>query len=202
MSGVDTQVHRETLEADLARRFQVFLNRLPASALERAIKLQGEEVFAELARAAIEEPLSIETRNQLAVARMRKRAHEKLKQRCTLLKSSDVCDVLNFSKETLSKRVQAGQIIAYTDGNRRGYPDFQFEGNKVRPVIGRLVSELGLNVSDSSEMNDFVQHLASKIDFSDPGEDENLVCRFEVLDNPAGYAITKLDYENRYEMGK
>ncbi|ANC80204.1 hypothetical protein [Pseudomonas putida] len=199
-----TPSSREALEADLLQRFKQHLARLPDAVLMKAVALADDKAVVEVAKAKSEKVRSVGTRNQEAVARMKARAFARVEERCDLLESREAYEILGISKQALSQKAQAGQLAVYTNtGNRRKYyPAFQFEKNSVRPVIAKLISELEVNPTDVEAMNMLVQHLVSRMDYSNPGEPSNVLPRFELLEDSHAYEIIKRDYLNALEPGQ
>lgn len=195
---------RVDLEAAVDRRFRLFIAKLPQAVLEKSLKLSDREALAELARSAAEAARSIEIENQEAIAEMRARAFVRVRERCELLESKDLVRILGITKQALSKRIQAGQIAVYTNqsNGRKYYPAFQIRDNKIRPVIAELISEFGVEPTDQVSMNLFVQHLITKIDYSNPGEPENIVEMHTLMDDPAARRIIKREWDNKYLHGR
>ncbi|MDD1011934.1 hypothetical protein M5G27_31320 [Pseudomonas shahriarae] len=195
---------RVDLEAALDRRFRLFIAKLPQAVLEKSLKLSDREALAELARSAAEAARSIEIENQEAIAEMRARSFVRVRERCELLESKDLVRILGITKQALSKRIQAGQIAVYTNqsNGRKYYPAFQIRDNKVRPVIAELISEFGVDPTDQVAMNLFVQHLITKIDYSNPSEPENIVEMHTLMDDPAARRIIKREWDNKYLHGR
>ena len=135
---------------------------------------------------------------------MRARAFARVDSRCELLSSQGAHNILGITKQALSQRAKAGFVLAYTNtsNRRKYYPSFQFKKNKPRPVIAKLISELNIDPVDTEAMNFLVQHLVSKMDYSSPGEPENVVPRYELLDNDAAVEIIKRDFINSFEPGQ
>lgn len=195
---------RVDLEAAVDRRFRLFIAKLPQAVLEKSLKLSDREALAELARSAVEAAKSIEIENQEAIAEMRARAFVRVRERCELLESKDLVRILGITKQALSKRIQAGQIAVYTNqsNGRKYYPAFQIRDNKIRPVIAELISEFGVEPTDQVSMNLFVQHLITKIDYSNPGEPENIVEMHTLMDDPVARRIIKREWDNKYLHGR
>ncbi|OLS59495.1 hypothetical protein [Pseudomonas putida] len=195
---------RKTLEADLLRRFKQHLAKLPETVLAKAAALSDDKAFVEVAKVKREKTRSVATRNQEAMARMKARAFSRVEERCDLLESKEAYEILGISKQALSQKAQTGQLAVYTNtGNRRKYyPAFQFEKNNVRPVIAKLIAELNIDPADVEAMNLFVQHLVSKVDYSNPGEPDNVLPRFELLGDENALEIIKRDYLNAFEQGQ
>jgi len=195
---------RVDLEAALDRRFRLFIAKLPQAVLEKSLKLSDREALAELARSAAEAARSIEIENQEAIAEMRARSFVRVRERCELLESKDLVRILGITKQALSKRIQAGQIAVYTNqsNGRKYYPAFQIRDNKVRPVIAELISEFGVDPTDQVAMNLFVQHLITKIDYSNPSEPENIVEMHTLMVDPAARRIIKREWDNKYLHGR
>jgi DNA-binding transcriptional MerR regulator len=203
MSAITTEVSRENLVEELVRRYRVFLNRIPSSVLEKALDLAHPEGLIELARAGKEKPLSVDTRNQMVMARMRVRAYERVQSRCDLLKSGQAIELLGISRETLSQWAKTGRLAVYTAtaNGRKYYPAFQFRDNRVLSAIPRLISELGVDPQDVESMNMLVQHLVDDVDCSSAGEPSNIIRRFSLLEDPAADAILKRDWDAEIETG-
>lgn len=195
---------RMDLEAAVDRRFRLFIAKLPQAVLEKSLELSDREALAELAKSAAEAARSIEIENQEAIAEMRARAFVRVRERCELLESKDLVRILGITKQALSKRIQAGQIAVYTNqsNGRKYYPAFQIRNNKIRPVIAELISEFGVDPTDQLAMNLFVQHLITKIDYSNPGEPENIVEMHSLMDDPAARRIIKREWDNKYLHGR
>lgn len=195
---------RLDLEAAVDRRFRQFIAKLPQAVLEKSLKLSDREALAELARSVSEAARSIEIENQEAIAEMRSRAFMRVRERCELLESKDLVRILGITKQALSKRIQAGQIAVYTNqsNGRKYYPAFQIRDIKIRPVIAELISEFGVDPTDQVTMNLFVQHLITKIDYSNPGEPENIVEMHTLMDDPAARRIIKREWDNKYLHGR
>lgn len=195
---------REEAEADLLRRFQLRLAKAPKAVLFKAVELKDEKAFAEIAKAKVEKERPLEVRNQEAKAQMKARAFERVQERCCLLESSEAYGILGISKQALTQKTQAGLLLAYrnTANRRKYYPEFQFADNKPRPIISKLIAELGVDPADAEAMNILVQHLVSRMDYSSPGEPEKLVRRYELLDDSAAIEIIKRDFKNAFEAGQ
>lgn len=195
---------RMDLEAAVDDRFRRFIAKLPQAVLEKSLKLSDREALAELARSAAQSARSVEIENQQAIAQMRAKAFVRVGERCELLQSKDLVDILGITKQALSKRIQAGQIAVYTNqsNGRKYYPAFQIRDNKIRPVIAELISELGVDPADQVAMNLFVQHLITKIDYSNPNQPENIVEMHMLIDDAAARKIIKREWENKYLHGR
>lgn len=199
-----TAASRVDLEAAVDTRFRRFIAKLPQAVLEKSLKLSDREALAELARSAAQSARSVEIENQQAIAQMRAKAFVRVQERCELLQSKDLVEILGITKQALSKRIQAGQIAVYTNqsNGRKYYPAFQIRDNKVRPVIAELISEFGVDPTDQVAMNLFVQHLITKIDYSNPGQPENTVEMHVLMDDPAARGIIKREWDNKYLHGR
>ena len=194
----------EAAKADLRRRFEKILELASEAIVLKAVTLPDEKAFTTVSKVDADKELSIEARNQTAVANMRARAFERVDSRCELLSSQEAHNILGITKQALSQRAKAGFMLAYTNtsNRRKYYPSFQFKKNKPRPVIAKLISELNIDPVDTEAMNFLVQHLVSKMDYSSPGEPENVVPRYELLDNDAAVEIIKRDFINAFEPGQ
>ncbi|RRV46307.1 hypothetical protein EGJ09_11495 [Pseudomonas sp. p106] len=170
----------------------------------KAVALADEKAFAALAKVDVESKRSVVTRNQEAMARMKARAFERVASRCELLDAKAAHEILGITKQALSQKTKAGNLLAYTNiGNRRKfYPAFQFAENKPRVVIAKLIKALAVDPADTEAMNFLVQHLVGQMEFSEPGEPSNEVPRFELLDDSDALAIIKRDYVNAMEAGQ
>ena len=192
----------EAIKADLRSRFEAQLSRVSEAVLQKAARLRDDKAFAALAKTDTDEKRSAEVRSQAARARMIAKAFDRVEERCELLEANEVAEILAISKQALSQKMQAGQLFAYTNNRRKYYPAFQFSDNKVKPVIGRIIKEFGVDPADASAVNLLIQHLVTNMDYSSPGETSNIVPRFELLDDKMALEIIKRDYVNAYEMGQ
>jgi hypothetical protein len=186
------------LKADLRQRFEAQLSRATEAVLVKVGGLRDDKALAALLKSEAEKQRSAETRSQASRARMIASAFARVEARCELLEASEAAEILGISKQALSQRTQAGQALAYTNSRRKYYPAFQFSDNKIKPVIGRLIKEFGIDPADSSAINFLIQHLVSRMDFSEPGEHSNVVARFELLDNETALKVIRRDYTNAF----
>lgn len=192
----------EAAKAELRKRFDDRLACAPEAVLLKVVGLKDEKAFAAIAQTDTDRKRSIEVRRQASRARMIAEALIRVQSRCELLEASEVCEILGISKQALSKKRSAGQILAYTDNRRTYFPAFQFSDNKIKPVVGTLIKELEVDPADTSAVNLLIQHLVSNMDYSNAGEASNVVPRFALLDDGAALKIIKRDYTNAYEMGQ
>ncbi|MDD2063915.1 hypothetical protein [Pseudomonas sp. 25571] len=194
----------EAAKAALRERFEEHLARASEAVVLKAVALTDEKAFAALAKVEVETKRSIATRNQEAVSRMNASAFERVDGRCELLDAKAACEILGITKQALSQKTKAGNLLAYTNsGNRRKfYPSFQFANNKPRAVVARLIKALEVDPADLEAMNFLVQHLVGKMDYSDPGEPSNEVPRFELLDDSVALRIITRDYVNALTAGQ
>lgn len=198
----------EEAKASLVQKFITRINKIPKSMVLDAAKLKGDKALAVIIQKpekANENSLSIKStksRNQIALAKMKAKAFEAIKSSYDLLDANDACEILGISKQALSKKTKAGQVISYTNNRRKYYPDFQFENNKVISAIGKLTKTLGINVDDEPLVNVLIGFLANPMDFSNPGENHNTKRRYELINNAAAFEIIVRDFKNRLEMGK
>ncbi len=197
-------VRLEAAKAALRQRFEQHLARASEAVVLKAVGLADEKAFAALAKVEIEAKRSVATRNQEAMARMKARAFERVASRCELLDAKAVCEILGISKQALSQKTKAGKLLAYTNtGNRRKfYPSFQFAENKTRAIVEVLITSLDVDPTDTEAMNFLVQHLVSKMDYSEPGEPSNEEPRFELLGDRTALEIIKRDYLNAFIAGQ
>ncbi|MFJ4155794.1 hypothetical protein ACIPZF_13505 [Pseudomonas sp. NPDC089752] len=194
----------EAAKAALRERFEEHLARASAAVVLKAVALADEKAFAALAKVDVEAKRSVETRNQEAVARMKSRAFDRVASRCELLDAKAAHEILGITKQALSQKTKAGNLLAYTNsGNRRKfYPSFQFAENKPKAVVASLIRALDVDPADTEAMNFLVQHLVGRMDYSDPGEPSNEVSRFELLDDSEALEIIKRDYRNALAVGQ
>lgn len=194
----------ETAKDQLRRRFEALLARTSDAVLFKAVTLADDKAFVALTRQSDSPQRSVETRNQEAMARMKARAFERVNQRCELLDAREAYEILGISKQALSKKTQAGQVLAYTNtsNRRKYYPAFQFVDNKPKQVIAKLIEALEIDPGDSASMNFLIQHLISTMDYSNPGEPANEQPRHALLDDNKAFEIIKRDYLTAFEMGQ
>ncbi|WP_460154311.1 helix-turn-helix domain-containing protein [Pseudomonas sp. S3_G06] len=192
-------------KASLVQKFIARMNRVPESEVINAARLDDDKALAVIIQDSGKtknKPLSIKARNEIAFAKLKANAFEAVKASYDLLDAGDVCEILGISKQALSKKTKAGQIIAYTNNRRKYYPDFQFKENKVTPSSGKLIKTLEIDSGNESMVNLLIGFLANLMDFSNLGEKENLHPRYELLDNDAAFKVIVRDFKNRLEMGK
>lgn len=195
---------REAAKSLLRDGFEQFLEKLSQPELLELAKRQ-ERAFDELRSSVVPpeaEKLSPRVRNQIAYARGKALALERIRQAYELLDSKTACEVLGVSRQALNKKVQQGQVLAYTEGARKHYPAFQFVENGVMPEVAELVAELGVDPRDDAMVNVLLGFLGQEMDFSDPGEAENRRARYSLLSEPAAVAVMVRDFGNRLEMGR
>jgi phage antirepressor YoqD-like protein len=193
-------------KALLLKRFIARMDKKSKSELIRAASLDSDDrAFALIitkTSKAKDKALSIKARNEIAVAQLKTNAFEAVKSTYDLLDAGDVCQILGISKQALSKKTKAGQVIAYTNNRRKYYPDFQFENNKVASSTVALLKELAIDPEDESKTNVLIGFLAKSMDFSNPGDSKNVQPRYKFLDDEAALKIIIRDFKNRLEMGK
>lgn len=195
----------EDAKASLVQRFIARINETSESRVIDAAKLEGDKALAVLIQNSTKgraKPLSVKARNEIALATLRANAFEELKSSYDVLDSTEVCSILGISKQALSKKIKAGQVIAFTQNKRKYYPDFQFDKNKVSADIGRLIKSLDIDLANESMINYLILFLAQAMDFSNPGEAENLQPRYKLIGNNSALKIIIRDFKNRAEMGK
>lgn len=195
----------EDAKALLVKRFMEKVDRASDALIIDAIKHEGDKALAMIVKqpeTANKNKLSIKARNEIAFAKLKANAFELTKESYDFIESKAACEILDISKQALSKKTKAGQVIAYTKSRRKYYPDFQFEKNKVKPEVGRLMEAIGVDPDDEPMVNVVIGFLAQLMDFSNPGEEENEQPRYELLGNDAAFDIIVRDFHNRLEMGK
>jgi len=203
-AAIEKQHSEKTVEAakaSLRAEFALYIEKASDAIILNAATLKGDQALV----AVLEKPkqgLSVQARNQIAITKMKARAFESLSAACHLLDANEACNILGISRQALGKKAKAGNVLAYTNQTRKYYPDFQFADNKVISGIKLLVKATGVDVSDESQVNILIQFLAQTMDYSNPGEDENLVPRYSLLGDSEAFKIIIRDYKNRLEMGK
>lgn len=193
----------EEAKALLVKRFMDKIDRTSDALIIDAIKLEGDKALVVIVKqpeTADEKKLSVRARNQIAFAKLKANAFDIVKESYDFIESSDVCEILNISRQALSKKIKAGQVIAYTHNRRKYHPDFQFQNNKVKPEIGLLTNALNIDPADEPMMNVLIGFLAQPMDFY--GDSKNEQPRYKLLDNEDAFKIIVRDFHNRLEMGK
>src|SRR6218665_1093305 len=194
----------ESAKASLLERFEDFLNEIPERAVIEMASHGDISLFQVLLGTLVateKNKLSASIRNQLAYKQNKGRAFEQIQASYELLDSPTVCALLGISRQALSKKVQAGLVLAYTHGAVKHYPAFQFVSNAVIPAVARLTKEAGVGL-DSQSLNVLLGFLAVKMNFADPHEPENNQPRYRLLANEAAFSIIVRDFANRLAMGK
>jgi len=192
-------------KASLVQKFIARMNNVSESVVIDAAKLDDDKALAVIIKKtskASDKPLSVKARNEIAFAKLKANAFEAVKSSYDLLDAGDACQILGITKQALSKKTKAGQVIAFTNNRRKYYPDFQFEKNKATAPINKLLKALDIDPEDESKINLLVGFLAQPMDFSNPGETENVQPRYKLLDNDSAFQIIVRDFKNRLEMGK
>lgn len=193
----------EEAKALLVKRFMEKIDRTSDALIIDAIKLDGDKalvVIVKQTETANEKKLSIRARNEIAFAKLKANAFDIVRESYDFIESSAVCKILTISRQALSKKTKAGQVIAYTNNRRKYYPDFQFKNNKVNPEIGLLTKALNIDADDEPKMNLLIGFLAQSMDFY--GDSENEQPRYKLLGNEDAFKIIVRDFQNRLEMGK
>ncbi len=193
----------EEAKALLVKRFMSKIDRTSDDLIIDAIKLEGDKALVVIVKqpeTADEKKLSVRARNQIAFAKLKANAFDIVKESYDFIESSDVCEILNISRQALSKKIKAGQVIAYTHSRRKYHPDFQFQNNKVKPEIGLLTNALNIDPADEPMMNVLIGFLAQPMDFYRDSKSEQP--RYKLLDNEDAFKIIVRDFHNRLEMGK
>jgi len=194
----------ESAKASLLESFEGFLNEIPERAVIEMASQEDVSLFQVLLTALVaaeNNTLSPAVRNQLAYKRNKGRAFEQIQASYELLDSPTVCALLGITRQALSKKVQAGQVLAYSHGAAKHYPAFQFVNNAVIPAVARLTKETGVGL-DNQSLNVLLGFLAVNMNFADPHEPENIQPRYRLLTNEAAFPIIVRDFGNRLAMGK
>lgn len=197
--------HNQALEeakASLVLKFFQKIDSLPPFMVLEAILLDDDAALAMIVqkRDKLPKPLSVKVRNELAFAMLKDRAFVSASAAYELIKSNDVCTILGITKQALSLKAKAGDVVAYTKDRRKYFPAFQFHENKVKPGIGNLVKSLGIDTSDIPQVNMLIGWLATYMDYY--GEPEEGVPRYTLLEEEGAMSIIIRDFKNRLEMGK
>lgn len=193
-------------KAALIEGFEKFLEKLSLPMLAELAEGEAEQKYFDALRASLsshgKSQLSPKVRNQLAYAQGKTLALNNIKEAYELLDSKTVCSLLGISRQALNKRVQHGQVLAYTEGVRKHYPAFQFEGNEVMPEIARLVKAVQVEPKDDRKINVLLGFLAESMDYSNEDEQENIQFRYRLVKDAMAFEIIVRDFFNRLSMGK
>ena len=195
---------REATKSLLRDGFEHFLEKLSQPELLALAKNQERSFDALRSSVALpeDEKLSPRVRNQIAFARGKALALERIKQTYELVDSKTACEMLAISRQALNKKVRRGQVLAYTEGTRKYYPAFQFVENGVMPEAEQLVADVGIDPGDEVMVNMLLGFLGQEMDFSNPGELANRQPRYDLLGAPDAMAVIVRDFRNRLEMGR
>lgn len=204
-----TQVinHSEAAKSVLREGFEQFMEKLSQSQLLELARKGNQEKYFDAIRNTIAkldgEKLSTKMRNQIAYAKGKELALEKVREAYELLESKTVCQILGITRQALNKKVQQCQVLSYTDASRRKYyPSFQFENNTIIPQVGLLTKAIALSPKSEEELNVLLGFLAQNMDFSNPGEPENLKPRYMLLADEEAFEIIVRDFKSRLSMGR
>jgi hypothetical protein len=189
-------------KAALILKFTQKIDSLPPFMVLEAMLLDDDAALAMIVekRKTLPKPKSVKVRNQLAFAMLKDRAFVSVQAAYDMVQSSEVCAILGITKQALSLKAKAGDVVAYTKDRRKYFPAFQFDQNKVKPGVGNLVKTLGLDTSDIPQMNMFIGWLATYMDYH--GSDDEGVPRYTLLEDEGAIPIIIRDFKNRLEMGK
>lgn len=193
-------------KAALLKGFEQFLEGLTQPLLAELAKGGMEDRYFDALQqtlsAAAPPKASIKVRNQMAYAKGKALAFENIKSAYELLDSRTVCELLNITRQALNKKVQSGQVLAYTHGARKYYPSFQFERNTVMREIGMFTEAVSVDCKEGDALNGLLGFLAQAMDYANPGEPENSQPRYKLLGSRDAWAIIVRDFNNRLSMGK
>ncbi|MBK5539171.1 hypothetical protein JFV28_21345 [Pseudomonas sp. TH05] len=197
---------QEAAKAALMEGFENFLDKLSQPLLMEIANHGAEETYFDALQVLLKkvdtQQLSPQVRNQIAYTKGKALSFENIKNTYELLDSKTVCEILGISRQALNKRVQAGQVIAYTEGTRKHYPAFQFKNNAVIADIGKLTKAIAIDSKEGAKTNVLLGYLAQDMDFSNLGEPQNLQPRYTLLSNKDAFEIIVRDFQNRLTMGK
>lgn len=192
----------EEAKAFLVQKFIQKIDSLPPYMVMEAMLLDDDAALAMIVqkRDKPPKPLSVKVRNELAFAKMKDRAFVSVAAAYELIKSNEVCTILGITKQALSLKAKAGDVVAYTKDRRKYFPAFQFHENKIKPGIGNLVKALGIDTTDIPQVNMLIGWLATYMDYY--GEPDEGVPRWTLLEEEGAFSIIVRDFKNRLEMGK
>lgn len=192
----------EEAKAFLVQKFIQKIDSLPPYMVMEAMLLDDDAALAMIVqkRDKPPKPLSVKVRNELAFAKMKDRAFVSVAAAYELIKSNEVCTILGITKQALSLKAKAGDVVAYTKDRRKYFPAFQFHENKIKPGIGNLVKALGIDTTDIPQVNMLIGWLATYMDYY--GEPDEGVPRWTLLEEEGAFSIIIQDFKNRLEMGK
>lgn len=197
-----TSKHSE-IKFFLKKKFDLFIESLNESKLEHLAYLEKfddnigkklQEVFSNKKTSEVDMAL----RNQIAFTKGQILSLQKVSEAYDLISSKDVCDILNISRQALSKKVSKGQILAYSlNEKKKFYPGFQFEKNHVIREIEELTKEINLDYSNPENHNIILIFLIREINFSDIGEEDNIKSMFLLLKDKDALNIIIRNFKNR-----
>lgn len=192
----------EEAKAFLVQKFIQKIDSLPPYMVMEAMLLDDDAALAMIVqkRDKPPKPLSVKVRNELAFAKMKDRAFVSVAAAYELIKSNEVCTILGITKQAISLKAKAGDVVAYTKDRRKYFPAFQFHENKIKPGIGNLVKALGIDTTDIPQVNMLIGWLATYMDYY--GEPDEGVPRWTLLEEEGAFSIIIQDFKNRLEMGK
>lgn len=122
--------------------------------------------------------------DQIAISEGRISSLKDISMEYNLLLSSDVCSILNISRQALSKKVSKGKILSYSINERKKlYPSFQFKENKVIDEISTLTESLNSDFSLPVNHNLLLVFLLTEIDFSNVGQEKNIKKMYELIED-------------------
>jgi hypothetical protein len=193
----------------MVEKFLKFVEQAMRRVPVRILKMQVDEFSEESFLSSILTPTDAKScledltvRRELAIARMKIKAFERISGRCSLLDAKTASEILGVTKQALSQRGKAGTVLAYSHGGRKYYPDFQFKNNQILQELAGILKFLEVNPDDSVEVNLVIQDLVTYVDYSNPGEPENIIFRYELIDKKNGMALIRRDFKNHGEMGQ
>jgi hypothetical protein len=198
----ENAISLELAKASLLQTFTDKINALPPFMVMEAVLMDDDASLAFITqkRDKPPKPLSIRVRNQLAFAKLKGNAFESLHKSYDLVGSNDVCTILGITKQALSLKTRAGEVVAYTKDRRKYFPAFQFVSNKVSPDVGNIIKALGIDPTNETMMNFLILFLAQSMEFHGPSKPE--IPRYKLLGDASAITIIIRDFNNRAEMGK
>lgn len=192
------QTNRSQKKTFLIKEFEEFVNKLSDKEIDKFLDLNISKIKSLLKddNNMKNSKTDMILRNQIAYARSKAMAIKKLYNGYDFLKSHEVCEILSISRQSLSKKVNAGIIIAFhINKSEKLYPAFQFKENDVIPQIKELLSETEVNPSDENSVNMLLGFLLNKIDFSRIGEPSNIKHNYELIENKSAMKVIVNDFK-------
>ena len=193
---------RAEIEAFVIENFKSFVRELNDKDLE-SIKNLKDFSFC------IKESIDINSkkdynssiRNQIAYAKGRELALNRISKGYELLESNKVCELLSITRQALSKKVSNGQVISYTvNCKKKLYPSFQFKENNVNTNIEKIIKETVVDPNNTEKVNMLLGFLLTKMDFSKIGEKDNIKPRYELINDKDAFNVIVQEFRGIGKM--